>query len=205
MRRNPWAALAAAASLLAGTSLAQAAAVELVNIDATHGFTYAPGSGKSGSDPAPVFGDPITPIGQRIELDLDAGTYEITNAWAQGVAGAAFKAWSYNVGTSSWTWAYVLADATNDTVIFWDYAGNGFSAEAVASLEAVQNYRRTLTLDAPARLLFTLRDYYVPDNAGGISLQISRQTAVTVPAPASLTLAALGLALLAHSKRRRQT
>jgi hypothetical protein len=178
-------ALRSLCALLAGLSAGVSQAI-VVNIDATHGFTYDGG----GSDPAPVAGQHINPIGARIELALPAGEFTITNAYAEARPGAAFKAWSYNVGTSSWTWAFLVADAATDTVIFWNSAGDGGSADAVAALPAVQSYSRTLTLSAPTTLLFTLRDYYVPDNAGGISLNI----AGAVPEPATHALWALGLA-----------
>ncbi len=177
--------------LLLAATLARAV---VVNIDATHGFNYDTG----GSDPAPVAGQHINPIGSRIELALPAGEYAITNAFAAGLPGADFKAWSYNVGTSSWTWAFLVADAASDNVIFWDSAGDGSSADAVAALPAVQSYRRTLTLASPTTLLFTLRDYYVADNAGGISLDVS-----PVPEPAALGLWAIGLGAVGAAVRRR--
>lgn len=150
----------------------------VVNIDASHGFTFDSG----GSDPAPVAGQHINPIGSRIELSLAAGDYTITNAYAEGRPGALFNAWSYNVGSASWTWAFLVADAA-----------------AVAALPTVQNYSRTLTLAAPTTLLFTLRDYYVPDNGGGISLNISP----AVPEPGAVALWALGLGVLGVAARRR--
>jgi hypothetical protein len=182
-----------AGGLLAAATLAQAV---VVNIDATHGFTYDGG----GSDPAPQPGDHINPIGSLIELSLPAGDYQITNAFAEGKPGAQFGAWSYNTGTSSWTWAFLVADASTDKVIFWNSAGDGSSAAAVEALPAVQSYRRALTLAAPTTLLFTLRDYYVPDNAGGISLDVS-----PVPEPAAVALWAAGLAVVGATVRRRAT
>lgn len=189
------------ARLLSAACLALAAgAVQaiVINIDATHGFVY---DGTNASDPAPVFGQAIDPIGARITLALPAGEYRITNAFARGLPGAQHAAWSYNLNTASWTWAYVLANAADDTVIWWDFAGSiAGSAAQVAAQPAVQSYSRLLTLTAPTTLLFTLRDYHVPDNGGGISLDIS-----PVPEPATLALWAAGLAGLAgfaHARRR---
>jgi hypothetical protein len=165
----------------------------VVNIDASHGFTYDGG----GSDPAPQPGQHINLIGAPVTLALDAGTWRVTNA--AGLPGALFSAWSYNVGTSSWAWAFVAADDATRRVLFYAEAGGGSSAAAVAALPAVQNFRHEFTLAAPTTLVFTLRDYYVPDNAGGISIDVS-----PVPEPGPAALLAAGLALLGWRARRRR-
>ncbi len=181
-------ALAAAMTALALGAPAQAI---IVNIDASHRFTYDSG----GSDPSPLPGQHINLIGNAITLALPAGDYRITNA--AGQPNALFSAWSYNTWTSSWAWAFVAADDATRKVLFYAQAGFGSSAAQVAALPAVQNFSMNFSLAAPTTMLFTLRDYYVPDNAGGISIDIS-----AVPEPAISGMLAAGLAVLAFRARR---
>lgn len=180
--------LALAAALL----LAPAARAVVVNIDASHGFSYDGG----GSDPAPLPGQHINLIGSPVTLSLGAGDWRITNA--AGQPGALFGAWSYNVGTSSWAWAFVAADEATRQVLFYAEAGGGSSAAQVAALPQVVDFQLDFSLAAPTTVLFTLRDYYVPDNAGGISIDVS-----PVPEPASVGLLLAGLALLGGLQRHR--
>lgn len=187
--------LPATATALATAGLLMAAPAQaiIVNIDATHGFTYDAG----GSDPAPLPGQHINLIGSPITLTLGAGDWRITNA--AGQSGALFNAWSYNVFTSSWAWAFVAADDATRRVLFYASAGGANSAADVAKLDSVKNFSLDFTLAAPTTVLFTLRDYYVGDNAGGISIDVS-----PVPEPASVALMALGLAGLLAWRQRRQ-
>ena len=185
----------AVVALLACTLSANAQTI--VNIDSSHGFTFDGG----GSDPAPLPGQHINLIGTPVQLTLGAGTYEITNA--AGLPGADFTAWSYNVGSSSWAWAFVMADDATRNVLLYGEAGGASSAAAVAALPSVQNFSTTFALAGTTTLDFTLRDYYVPDNAGGISLKISQVSAVPEPASVGLMSAGLGLLLLRGRRRNR--
>jgi hypothetical protein len=186
--------LIAAAIALGATTLAQA---QIVNIDATHGFTFDRG----GSDPAPQPGQHLNLIGAPVQLTLGPGDYLVTNAW--GLPGALFKAYSFNLGTSSWAWAFVVADDATRKTLFYQEAGYiTSSAAAVAALPAVQNFSYSFSLPATTTLDFTLRDYYVNDNGGGISLKIAQIGVVPEPAPAALLLA--GLAWVGCGARRRR-
>ena len=132
-------------------------------------------------------------------LSLPAGDYTITNA--AGLPDAQFRAWSYNVHTSSWAWAFVMADeATRKTIQYYGVA-SGNSENAVASLPEVQNFSASFSLPAAQTLVFTLRDYYVRDNAGGISILISPTN--PVPEPTTAALLALGLAATVVARRLR--
>lgn len=168
-------------------ALAANAQAQVVNIDSRYGFTYDSG----GSDPAPLPGQHINLIGSPlVQLTLPAGSYEVTNA--AGLPGANFQGWSYNVGTSSWAWAFVVANDATRQVVLYGEGGYGSSAAQVAALPAVQNYRASFTLTASTTLDFTLRDYFVADNAGGISLLVT-----PVPEASPAAMLALGLLLMA--------
>ena len=183
---------------IAGLLAAAAAQAQIVNIDATHGFTFDGG----GSDPAPQPGQHINPIGAPLLLTLDAGTYTLTNAVGQ--PGALFNAWSFNVGTASWYWAFVTYDAgTNRTLRYFAAGDVKNSAAAVAAQPAVQQFSDQLVLAQRTTVGFTLRDYYVPDNAGGISVRVVAVSPVPEPTPTALLLAGLGVvAVLARRSSR---
>jgi hypothetical protein len=67
-------------------------------------------------------------------------------------------------------------------------------AGRICRRERPDRFSTAFSLATATTLDFTLRDYYVPDNAGGISLLVSPVAAV--PEPASVVLLALGLGLL---------
>ncbi|WP_341677124.1 hypothetical protein [Niveibacterium sp. SC-1] len=172
----------------------------IINLDASHGFTYDWG----GSDPAPLPGQHINFIGTPETLTLGAGRYAIT--YAGGLSGGLFEGWSFNTGESpSWAWAFVIADAASQKVILYGEAqARAYSAAQLATMPAVRDFRAIFELPATTELAFTLRDYYVPDNAGGVSLQVLAlpREVEELPEPASLGMAWLGLAALSLSRRR---
>lgn len=160
--------------------LPSSASGAIVNLGHDLGFQYDTG----GSDPAPVSGEHINFIGPVSTLSLSAGTYDITNATGLSGANPNYTAWSYNLGTSSWTWGFVVATA-DGIVIDYQNAGSGDSQAEVASLPGVIDFHSTFTLSAPTDVAFTLRDYYVEDNGGGISLDV--QPAISSGIPESST------------------
>lgn len=182
------------------------ASAVIVNVDATHGFNYVPGGG---SDPAPTPGEQIAFIGSPPTVSLAAGTYTITNAIGKPGADPDLTAWSYNLYTSSWAWGFVVAtpnaDPSTGTVLDYENAGYGNSKAEVAALPAVQSFSSTLTLAASTVVAFTLRDYYVPDNGGGVALDIEPSGATAVPEPATWTLMLAGFGLAGAALRRHRT
>ena len=194
MRKIMWAASAAVLAAAAGPAAAQ-----VVNLGSSLGFTYENGI----SDPAPVAGQHINFIGEVPTLTLGAGTYRIVNATGMAGANPAYTAWSYNVGASNWTWAFVLA-TSGGTVIDYQAPGFGTSQAEVAAQPSVRNFSSTFTLAAPTTVAFTLRDYFVSDNAGGVSLFIAPAVAAGVPEPGSWMLMIAGFGLAATAMRRRQ-
>ena len=158
----------------------------IINLGADLGFQYNGG----GSDPAPVPGEHINFIGNVPTLNLAAGTYKITNATGLAGANPNYTAWCYNLLTQSWNWAFVVATASG-TTIDYENAGYGNSQAAVAALPPVQNFASTFTLAVPTTVAFTFRDYFVPDNGGGIAINV-QPAAGAVPEPATWALMLLG-------------
>lgn len=180
-----------AVALLAGTAHAQ-----VVNIDATrYGFAFP-------TDPAPVVGQVITPITSPggdplLQLTLGAGTYDITNATGLPGANPAFTGWNFSGG---WVWSVVIADdATHKVVYYADRGGVQGSQAALAAQPDVQAFHDTFTLTQTTTLDFMIRDYYLPDNAGGVAVSIA-----AVPEASSTALLALGLLALGLRLRARR-
>lgn len=193
---TPLAALSMAGAL--PVTFMPTASAAIVNLGANLGFTYNGG----GSDPAPVAGEHLNFIGPVPTLALAAGTYTITNATGLPGANPNYTAWSYNLYTSSWTWAFVIATAAGSAIGF-EKAGDGNSQSAVAALASVQNFSTNFTLAAPTVVAFTLRDYYVPDNGGGIALDVE-PAAGAVPEPATWAMMLGGFGTIGAAVRRRR-
>ncbi len=145
------------------------APAQVVNVDSRlYGFAFP-------TDPAPVPGQIITPIslapgGVLNQLTLPAGTYSISNATGLTGADPSFTGWNYSGG---WVWSIVVAnDATHAVVFYADRGGNRGSQASIAAQPDVQAFSGTFTLPAPATLDFMIRDYYLPDNAGGVAVLI---------------------------------
>lgn len=178
---------------------------QIVNVSATtYGF-YFPNTGTS--DPAPVPGQTIVPItnpsGTPLnQLTLGPGTYSVTNA--AGLTGANFDAWRFNYDPN-WVWNFVIADnARNKVLVYGEAGGIQGSEAAIATQPAVQNFFTTFTLASQTTVDFMIRDYYLPDNAGGVSLQITPLASTVTPEPTSMALMATGLVPLVGAVRRRR-
>jgi len=146
-----------------------------------------------------------------LQLTLDPGTYSITNAATTGN----YSGWRYD-GGNDWAWSFVIgADNGNGTAtvlhVGWVGAPNHAGQEGVANATGVTSYRfltaiatststaayyDTLTLTARTVLDFWIIDYFLPDNIGGVALNISPLSATAVPVPAALPLlgSAIGIA-----------
>lgn len=179
-------------------ALATGAHAQVLNIDATqYGFAFP-------TDPAPVVGQVITPItnpggGPLLQLTLGAGTYDISNATGMAGANPAFIGWNYSSG---WVWSVVVADdATHQVVFYADRGGVQGSQAGIAAQADVQAFHDSFTLTQTTTLDFMIRDYYLPDNAGGVSVLISAAAVPEAPVPALL---ALGLAAMGWRLRSRR-
>lgn len=178
-------------ALLAGVTHAQ-----VINIDARqYGFAFP-------TDPAPVVGQLITPItnpagGPLLQLTLGPGTYEISNATGLAGANPSFTGWNYSSG---WVWSVVIADdATRRVVYYADRGGVQGTQAGIAAQADVQSFRDVFVLTQTTTLDFMIRDYYLPDNAGGVAVNIS-----AVPEAPATALLALGLAVIAGRLRARR-
>jgi hypothetical protein len=132
-----------------------------------------------------------------LQLTLAAGSYSITNAAATGI----YAAWRYD-GGDDWAWNFVIGkDLGNNQaeVLYVGWGGNGnhySSAHDVTSavlttynfITPLQSnvkigyYRGVLTFSQPTTLDFFVVDGYLPDNIGGVALNIGPLTAVPEPA-----------------------
>ncbi|WP_422017865.1 hypothetical protein [Roseateles sp.] len=183
-------------ALASFTAMTGAAHAQVVNIDATrYGFAFP-------TDPAPVVGQVITPITNPggdalLQLTLGPGTYGISNATGLAGANPAFTGWNFSGG---WVWSVVIADDTTHQVVYYaDRGGVQGSQAAIAAQADVQSFHDTFTLAQATTLDFMIRDYYLPDNAGGVAVNIS-----AVPEAPSTALLALGLLVLALRRRSRR-
>jgi hypothetical protein len=143
-----------------------------------------------------------------VQVTLGPGTYIFNDAWSPtgGLeAGALYDAWNFEAGNPvAWAWhwkvfrddgsdgstinpdnynSFILADVDSTEAFPTEYAAAVFGA---ATPPTVLTFTHTTTLD------FVVNDYYLPDNAGGVSLDISKVS--STPEPASLLLILTGAA-----------
>lgn len=196
-------ALALAVIALGGTAYASA----IVDIDSQiYGCSQC--DGPQDILPGTVLGNIYSP---KQQLTLGPGTYTITNAATSGY----FSGWNFQgyPGSGNWVWSFVVANDANDMVLMDDYIGgtaqfNGIygTQSAAAAATGITTYDGntllsgtstagfvdTLTLGSTTTLDFFIDDYFLPDNGGGVELNITAQGSVPEPS----TLALLGVALL---------
>ncbi len=156
----------------------------------------------------------------KAQLTLGPGTYVVTNAATTGQ----YSAWNFQGNsqltnnTPNWGWAFVAADDATGVVILDDYVGVAPGTPAVYSTQAavaaatgVKTYNGntllgatstagfidTFTLGSTTTIDFMANDYYGPDNAGGMQLNIGTPAAPpAVPEPTTFLLVGTVLCLI---------
>jgi hypothetical protein len=144
-----------------------------------------------------------------------AGTYTVTNGDPWTGTANTYSAWAFNGNGNggNWVWSFVVASVTagTATILMDDYANFTGSTQAgeaaltgvpdydgntLLSSTSVAGFSDTLTLASATTLYFFIDDYFLPDNAGGVALNIT-PVGSSVPEPSSfipLGIALLGLA-----------
>ena len=132
-----------------------------------------------------------------LQLTLPAGTYSITNADTTGN----FSAWNFNTSMSpAWVWSFVIAtDNGNNTAnvlkVGWVDVNATTQAGAAGATNvashsfgnvlnpstSVAAFFDTFTLSATTTLDFFIIDGFLPDNLGGVALNINPIAAVPGP------------------------
>jgi hypothetical protein len=119
-----------------------------------------------------------------------------------------YSAWNFqgHRTTPNWVWSFIIADDATSTVIDDGWVSNVQSTQAtMAALtgttthegltqlpaRSTASFADTLVLSHSTTLDFLIDDHYLPDNGGGVALDIE-----PVPEPSTFALAALGAATL---------
>lgn len=187
----------AALAILGSVASAGAQADTLVNIK---------GYGDDGAG-ANIYSYPVAPgtivgLFNPVLVNLAAGDYLVSDAWGQ--PGALYDAWNFqSTAPGSWGSHFVAAEqlGNGQFSVLLDGAGlsepsckNHFCAWDTEA-EATQAFLNTpafkLHLSHDSVVAFAAADYYLPDNLGGMSLQIT-----AVPEPSSWALMLTGVAAL---------
>jgi hypothetical protein len=207
------AAAAVTVSFVAALGSASAASAAVINISGTQN-----GEQSGGSDcNVACEGALIDPV----QVTLGPGTYVITDAYSPATgleAGALYDAWNFEAGNDdAWVWHWkALTDDGSDgsTINQGNYASHllldidsanpvdNFTSEAAAAAFGAATPSSTFTLTAPTTVDFVVNDDYLPDNAGGVSLNIEAVSAA--PEPSSWTLMIAGTGLVGAMLRRRR-
>ena len=142
-----------------------------------------------------------------VQYTVGPGTYVIKDAWSPtgGLEpGALYDAWNFQAGNPvawAWHWKVLLDDGSDGSTINpANYNSfiladvdptESFSTEYEAALFGAETAPTVLTFTRTTTLDFVVNDYYLPDNAGGVSLDIKRITAT--PEPSTILLLVSGL------------
>jgi hypothetical protein len=194
-----------AALVIVPLSIGTTAHAQIVNVNAALSGCVDPSKcGGSPHEPAGAF---IGALQNPVQLLLDAGTYTITNASGLVGANPDYTAWRFNAA-NNWVWSFMMINDADKTVIVQGCCGPAvFSTQAAAASDSfAQDYFTTFTLSATTTLDFITEDYFPPDNAGGVSLNIRPASTTTDAAPEPETLALLrpGLAVIGGVARRKR-
>ena len=140
---------------------AHPASAQLVNINA-----LVSGAHPTGTDWYAPFG--------AVSVSLAAGTYDFTLTNPQLTPGALYTAWSYN---TPWATTYLVFDSTNlnQQLFKGAVSSQGYPTAQIAFDTTVGqgNAVTTWTFQNQVTLLFTLSDFLLQDNSGGVSVDVT--------------------------------
>lgn len=166
------------------------------------------------------------PLIDPAQISLGPGSYRITDAWGPAglQSGALYDAWNFEGGNPTawaWHWKMLKDDGSNgSTINTSNYASflladvdstEAFSSESAAAQFGYATAPTEFTLTTTMLLDFVVNDYYLADNAGGVSLNIActggpcRQPVNPVPEPSGPGLFALGVLGIAWLARKRMS
>ena len=204
--------------------LSSAANAVIVNIDAGptgYGCNQCFGGP---TNPGLAEGNTVSLVNQGhsgpLQITLGPGTYSIAN----GATSGQYSAWNFNTFQSpAWVWSFVIAsDNGNNTAdvfhVGWlnvnttsqDQTANATNVSSfrfstvVNPSTSVAAYHDTFTLAATTTLDFFIVDGFLPDNLGGVSLDINPINSA-VPEPATWAMMILGFAGVGFMAYRRKS
>ena len=163
------------------------------------------------------------PLINPVQVTFAAGTYTFYDAFnpVTGLApGALYDAWNFQAGNPhawAWHWKALLDDgAGGSTINPGNYANyilldidrrnpeDTFATEAEAAAFGANTPPPTLTFTQTTTVNFVVNDYFLEDNAGGVSLTTEARVPSGVPEPAAWALMIGGFGVAGLSARRRR-
>ena len=155
-----------------------------------------------------------------VQVTFAQGTYNISDAYSPTTglqSGASYDAWNFEAGNGQawvWHWKALLDDGQDGaTINVGNYASHilldvdapnpadAFTTEAQAAAFGAATPISQLTFTQTTTVDFVVNDYYLPDNAGGVSLDI--ESASAAPEPATWGMMLFGFAGLGFIGHRR--